>query len=113
MAANRSIANRTFFEDVSTVGVSDFMVLSDASSMNLKFISTGTFTAKITANLSPKSKGGFYPYPCFKLPTYDIIQDVITDDKYIYNVDLTGIDYLRIEIVSISGSLSVYGKVVG
>jgi hypothetical protein len=112
MAANRSIDNHTFFENATTIGISDYMITSDASQMNLEFVCDGTFEAKITADNYPKNVGGFYDYPCYKLPSYESMS-TITDDGYLYNVDVSGIDYLRVEILSLTGTLSVYAKVVG
>lgn len=113
MAANRSIDNHTFFKDATSTGISDYMITSDASSMTLKIVTTDTFQIKITADISPKSEGTFKPYPCYQLPDFTTITTGITDANYLYNVDLSGIDYLRVEIVSVTGSVSVYAKVVG
>lgn len=113
MAGNRSLDNHVFFNAATTVGTSDLTVTSDASSMNLKFVSTGTFQVRITADISPKNSGAMFSYPCFKYPLYEVVSDVITDASFLYNVDLSAIDYLRVEIIAITGALSIYGKVVG
>jgi len=113
MAANRSLDNYVFFENQSTTGSRDYIVTSDASQIMLKIVSNGTFSIKLTADTSPKSEGNLKPYYCFKIPDLTKITDVITDGGYLYSVDLTDIDYLRVEIVSITNTLSIYGKVVG
>lgn len=113
MANNRSIANHVFFENATTTGKSDYSITSNASQMTLKIIPTGTFQLKITADVSPKSEGNLKHYPCYQLPSMTAITDYITDANYLYSIDLTAIDYLRVEIISLTGSLSVYGKAVG
>jgi hypothetical protein len=113
MASNRSIDNHTFFKNQTTTGVSDYMITSDASEMNLKFECTGTFEVKITADIYPKNINIPYLYPCYKQPTYEPITTTITDGTCLYNVNLSAIDYLRIEILSLTGTISIYGKVVG
>lgn len=113
MAANRSLDNFIFFKDATTTGSKDYMVTSDASQMMLKIETTGTFSLKLTADNSPKSSGSLKPYACYQIPTMTSITGNITDAGYLYSIDLTSIDYLRVEIVSLTGLLSVYGKVVG
>jgi hypothetical protein len=113
LAGNRSIANHVFFENTTTIEKSDYMITSDANQMTLKIVATGTFQIKITADISPKSIDNFKPYPCYQLPNLTSITDVITDANYLYSIDLTSIDYIRVEILSLTGSLSCYAKVVG
>jgi hypothetical protein len=113
MAANRSISNHIFFENITTTGIGkDLMVVSDASQMTLKFICTGTFQAKITADISPK-ECTFKSWACYKNPDNIKITDVISDANPLYTIDLSGIDYLRVELVALTGTISAYGKVVG
>lgn len=113
MSANRSIANHVFFENTNTIGLGkEYIVSSDASQMNLKFICSGSFQAKITADIAPKEEI-FKAYPCYQIPDFTKITDIITSANYLYNIDLSAIDYLRIEILSLTGTISAYGKVVG
>jgi len=114
MGFNSSKSAPTFYENVTTIeeiSTSTMHVISDESSMNLEFVCDGTFSAKIYAKVS--EKGTFKPYPSFELPSYNLITDTITDDSFIYNIDLTGVEYIKIVLVSLTGTISVYGKVVG
>jgi len=114
MADNNAINNYTFYDNATSITDTNnafFNVTSNSSEMNIKFICDGTFQAKLYAGIIDKNT--MFPYPCFKLPTFDLITDVISDDTFLYNVDLTGIDYLKIELISLVGSISIIGKAVG
>jgi len=114
MAGNNSISNHTFFDKATSIGVGkDFYVTSNASEMNIKFECIGTFQAKITADIHPKNENEFFSYPCIKYPECTLIDDIISDSNAMYNVKITGIDCLRIEIITLNGILSAYGKAVG
>lgn len=113
MATNKPIDNIIFFENESTVGSKDYFVKDDASQMMLKIESTGIFSIKLTADTYPKGTEYFKPYGCYKIPSMTAITDEITDSNYLYSIDLVSIDYLRVEITAITGTVSVYGKVVG
>lgn len=111
MATNNTVKNHTFHDAVTVIGTGeDYKVESKATAMNIEFITTGTFTAKIKAQLINPTK--WYPYPCFKLPSYDLIETTITSGNFLYNVDLIGVSEIRVEITAISGTLTVLGKAV-
>jgi hypothetical protein len=114
MADNSSISTFTFYKNVTSIldnATNCFNVTSNASEMTIKFICTGTFQAKVYAGIIDKEN--MYPYPVFKLPDYTMITDIITDSNCLYNVDLSAIDYIKIELVALTGNISVYGKAVG
>ena len=114
MAENGSISTVTFFENQTGLGVSkEFVVESNASTMTLKIAASDTFSIKIWATIEPKEIGNFCVYPVIQLPSYSLIEGNIVDGEKLYQIDLIGIDYLKIEIVSLTGTISVYGKVVG
>ena len=112
MAFNNSISSFTFHDKTTTIGDGAIFEVTGASNtINIEFITNGTFTAKLMAQVIDETK--WYPYECFKKPTYDLITDTITDSNYIYSTDMTGISKLKIVITAISGELTVLGKAVG
>jgi len=108
---NCPMNQHTFFENASATGTSDYAVVSNQSLMTLKFESTGTFSVKVLVDINPKTK--FHPYFGIKFPTLEVLIDTFSDETYLYQIDLHGIDYVQLEITSITGQLSAYGKVVG
>ena len=109
--ANYTMSNFTFHNGATQIGNGNILTITrDMSSANIQFISTGTFETQIEAQVIDSNI--WYPYPCFKLPTYELITSTITDSGFIYNIDLTAISKLRIRLINVSGTLSVYGKVV-
>ena len=116
MAANRKIDGHIFYDNVTTTDESDtciFSINSDVSTIMLDFKSTGTFSVKLYGSIFDKENDSFKPYMCFKFPTLDMIDTEITDDSYLYQVDVTAIDYFKVVITAITGSLAVRGRVVG
>lgn len=114
MASNAKIAEHTFYDNVSTTDETDTCVLainSNLSFLNVDFISTGTFAATVEGAIIDEKN--FRPYPSFKLPTYELIKTEITDGRYFYSIDVTGIDYLKIKLTAITGTLTVRGRGVG
>ena len=108
---NACMSNFTFQDNVTTIGTGkELGIISGMSSMNLQFISSGTFTAQIEAQLIDTNT--WYVYPSFKLPTYDLMSSTITDKSSLYNVDLTGITKIRVNLTVVGSPISVYAKVV-
>lgn len=113
MAENNSKSNYIFYDSVTSISNTTnaiFSVISDASEMNIVFDCTGTFEAKVYASIF--NKNNMKPYPVYKLPDYTMVSS-ITDGSYMYNIDLSGIDYLKVELVSLTGTITVSGKAVG
>lgn len=101
----------TFQDNASSAGTGNVLsVNSGMSVMKLEFATSGTFTAQIEAQLINQDK--WYPYPSFKLPMYDLMSSTITDANYLYEVDLTGITKLRVNLTAVGGSTSVYSRAV-
>lgn len=116
MAANRKIDAHIFYDNVTTTDETETCILpidSDASTIMLEFKTTGTFTAKLYGSIFDKEVDSFKPYVCFKFPSLNIIDNEINDASYLYQVDVTAIDYLKVVLSAVSGSLIVRGKVVG
>lgn len=112
MAVNNPIVNFTFHNKTTNIGDGKiFNVDGKSDTVNLEFITNGTFTAKLMAQVIDETK--WYPYECFKKPTFDLITDTITDSNYIYGVDITGISKLKVVVTAVSGELTVLGKAVG
>jgi len=114
MAENVSKDNYTFYDNVSSINSNTkaiYNVNCDASEMNISFKCTGTFQAKIYAAIMDITD--MKAYPCFQLPSFTLIENFITDASCLYNVDISGIDYLKVELISLTGNIIVRAKVVG
>ena len=109
--SNYTMSNFIFHNSATQIGNGNILTITrDMSSANIQFISTGTFEAQIEAQVIDSNN--WYTYPCFKFPNYELTTSTITDGSCIYNIDLTAISKLRVRLVNIAGTLSVYGKVV-
>lgn len=111
---NASINNFVFHNASDGIGNgNDYAVSGNADTMKLEFIQSvdGTFSATVKAQLIDDAK--WYTYPIVQCSKTYTIDTVVTDNSYIYEVDLKAISKIRIEITAITGTLSVYGKCVG
>lgn len=114
MAANSAINNWVFYNNVTTTEETSTCILdvnNNASTLNIEFITTGTFSAQVLGGIFDKDH--FKPYPSFKLPALGLISEEITDGNYFYQVDVVAVDYIKIILTDITGSLTVRAKVVG
>lgn len=68
MAANNAINNYVFYDNVTTTAETNTCVLAinnNASTLNLEFITTGTFSAQIYAGIFDKDH--LKPWPALKM----------------------------------------------
>lgn len=103
----------TFHNNVSGIGTGvEYTINGNANSLMLQFITSGTFTAKVEAQLTDTNT--WYTYPCIQLPAMTFITDTFTDKTTLYQVDLSsGISKVRVNLTAVSGAITVYGRVVG
>lgn len=114
MAGNRSIHNHIFYDNVSSTdetSTSTMRVESDESTMMLEFSCDDVVSAKVYGDIF--GDGGFKQLPVFKYPSIDLIVDNITDQNCFYVVDITGVDYVKVILNSVSNPVTVRAKVVG
>jgi hypothetical protein len=112
MAGNNNLNNHVFHKDSTQIGTgADFNINYDTSFMNIQFITSGTFVAVLKAKLIDSDT--WYPYYSLKVPTGELMSGNITEKSCLYQVDLTAISALRVELTSVDGALSCYGKAVG
>lgn len=112
--ANKKMNDHTFYKNVTAIGTGiEYVVDEFAKTMNLQFITSGTFTAKLWVKLIDPNE--WHLWPCLKYPKYDLIDSetvFITDKKSIHQVDLVGITALRVQLTSVTGAISIYGRSV-
>ena len=114
MAANNAIKNHIFYDSVTDTTETSTCILevnNNASTLNIEFITSGTFSAQIYAATFDKEH--FKLYPVFKLPTLQLMSGAIIDGNYFYQVDITGVDYIKVVLTAVTGTLTVRAKVVG
>jgi len=87
----------------------ELSVIGGYQTINIDFRSTGTFTAQFE---SEDLFGDWSPIVAVNLTTFGFSTST-SDADSTYQIDLTGLVGFRINITSISGTLSAYGKVVG
>lgn len=111
MAGNRSIQEITFHQNAtSVVDGNVYQITSDASTINIDFDGSGDFTAVIEGKVSYNSSA-FDEIMAVNLKTLEMSAKPNTLDTY--QCDLTAWSYIRVRITSITGNISVYGKLVG
>lgn len=114
MAANNAINNHVFYDNVTTTDETSTCILTinnNASTLNLEFITTGTFSAQIYAGIFDKDH--LKPWPALKMSSIDPITSTISDGNYFYEVDVTALDYVKVVLTALTGNLTVRAKVVG
>jgi cephalosporin-C deacetylase-like acetyl esterase len=112
--SNRSLDNFVFHEGTSVVNEGKIYMNNNAEACKLEFsVSEGTtFTAEIRQKSRSESEWGLLPF--VKDSTCTIITNgEITDSDSYYSIDLTGVAYLKVDIVALDGELSAYGRMVG
>jgi len=82
---------------------------SNASSITIEFETEGTFTANFEVQ---GITGKFYPIMATNLGTYDSATST-SDKNYLYQVGVVGAVGMRVNIVAISGELTVHGIIRG
>lgn len=81
--------------------------------INIEFETVGSFSATFEAKANdPQVITTWKPITAANLATLDL-SPTVTDKGYIYQIDLTGITALRVNLTSVSGNTSVYGMLVG
>jgi len=107
----QAVANILFHDNVNNIGTGYELVISNGiSSVNIEFETTGTFNAIFEAKANPNTTI-WKPIMGCNLGTLELTTNV-TDKTYIYQVDVTGISLLRVDLTSVSESISVYGRCV-
>lgn len=111
MAENIDRGIHTFHNGSTTPGNGNVLAVSDLSSLvNIEFVTEGSFSAVVKARIV---SGKWYEWPVYQLPGYDQILTSIADHTKAYQVELKGIKELKVELLSVTGAVTVYGKVVG
>jgi hypothetical protein len=110
MAGNRSIAEVEFHTNATSPSVGlEYMITSDASTINIDFIGTGAFLATIEGKTSYKSD---WDEICAgDLKTLEVSTQLNTFNTW--QTDLIGWSYIRVKLVSVSGTVTVIGRLVG
>lgn len=114
MAGNNKIDTFTFHTNTTAIGNGNiYSVSGHANEMNLffKVSSGGTFNAIV--EVYSEETENWYPWDVYQRPSYTLMDNGITNANFIYNVDLTAIDKIRVRLTAITGSLFCYGEVVG
>jgi len=107
------LENFIFHEDNSDIGDGNILTITNnMSTVNFEVISSddNDFEAMVYAQLVDSDR--WYNYPCFKLPTYELIDNSFSESGYIYTVDVSAISKIFIRLLSNTGLISIYGKVV-
>lgn len=108
--ANRPIANIVFHEGITQASDGETYALSpDGHTMNIDFMGTGTFTAIVEGKIHNESD--FDEIMVVDLATYNMTTQPNT--FHTYQCDVTAWSYLRVRLVSVNGSITVIGKLVG
>ena len=113
MAGNAAISNHVFHNAITVAGTGNvYNVCGQADTMKLEFsISTsGTFSATVEAQAVDTNK--WYNYGVLELPLRTALA-TITDATVLYDVDLRGITKLRVNVSTVTGTLTVQGRAVG
>jgi len=107
---NLPMNNFTFHDRTSTISTGkELSVVSGYQTINIDFETTGTFTAQFE---SKDLFGDWSPIMAVNLTTMTLITST-SDVNSTYQVDLTGLVGFRVNITSITGTISAMGKVVG
>jgi hypothetical protein len=108
-----SISTFTFHDAATTFPDNgETYINSRGEIMNLYFSATSTFTA----NLEGKNSGGSTWFPLIGVNISDTnlaMATTVSDDSYIYQVDISGIDNVRVRLSANAGSVNCIGRVVG
>lgn len=110
MAGNRSIANVVFHQNaiIPADGIT-YMVTSDASTMNLDFIGSGSFISVVEGKVS--NEGTFDEIMVVDLSNLDMTTTPNT--FHTYQCDITAWGYIRVRLTSVSGEVSCIARLVG
>lgn len=110
MAGNRSISELKFHDNATTI--QDGIVCnitSDASTLSIDFKGTGTFTSVIECKVSYESD--WDEIMGVDTKTYDM--STTPSNFNAWEVDVTGISYVRVRLTSVTGSVTAIGRLVG
>jgi hypothetical protein len=111
MAGNNPITEVTFHKNATSISDGIIQsILSDANTMNIDFMGSGTFTALIQGKTSYESDK-FDDIMGVNLATYDMTTTPNTFDTY--QIDVTAWSYIRVKLTSVTGNITVIGRLVG
>lgn len=103
--------NVIFHKNVTSPATGLEFDVSQGNLINIEFESEGSFSANFEAKANSVTTI-WKPVMAANLATLDLATTA-TDKSYIYQLDLTGISLIRVNLTSVSGSISVYGRFVG
>ena len=121
MAANKQLHNHYFYENVTTidqVNTGDTWIVStapDISTIILGIKCTGTFSLQILSTVFDiEDDANYHPHPYLKRTyTWQEGTEYIDSADFNYEIDVTGVDFLKVKLISLSGTLTCKGKCVG
>lgn len=114
MAGYNKDANVTFHSGSISIGTGkEYLSNGGANEINLYFSISegGTFTAIVEAYMYETNT--WYPWDVYQRPSFTLMNNGISSANNVYNVDVKGIDKLRVNLTAINGTLSCYGKAIG
>lgn len=88
----------------------EYLVGSGITSINIEFETTGAFVATFEAKGNPNVSTWKSIMSC-NLGTLELA-NTVNDKSYIYQIDVTGISFLRINLKSVSSPIDVFGECV-
>lgn len=106
---NNTRSNPIFHNKTTVISTGKVFESEIANTINIQFISTGTFSATFEAQCVDTNL--WYPIMSANLKTLKL-SNTVTDSSAIYQVDLVGIPFFRVSITQITGNISVFGKAV-
>jgi hypothetical protein len=110
MAGNRSIAEVEFHTNATSPAAGlEYAITSDASTINIDFMGSGAFLATIEGKVSSKSEWD-------EICAGDLKTNEVSTQPNTFNTwqaDLVGWCYIRVRLVSVSGTVTVIGRLVG
>jgi len=116
MAGNIEIDDHVFYDEVSTITETRTAIIdvrNNMSTLMIEFDCDGTFTANILGAIFSKA---FKEIPVIKLQN-DAVSLIsssdISDDTYFYQIDVTSLDYVKVILTALTGTITVNGKAVG
>jgi hypothetical protein len=107
--SNRAFGNIYFHSNATAIGNGAIFKTNGGETMNIifKISSGGTFTAAFEGQI--EYNGDWFPIPAANLTTLDI-GTTASDASAVYQIDLTGLETVRVRLSALSGTITVFGK---
>jgi hypothetical protein len=110
MSGNRSIAEVKFHSNSTSPSVGlEYMITSDASTINIAFMGSETFLATIEGKVSYESE--WNEINAVDLKTLNVTTQPNTFNTW--QADVVGWSYIRVKLVSVTGTVTAIGRLVG